>query len=616
MPSPQAACHGLLQGHPPPSRETLLQWLDRQGIKRDERLEIASMEDGSGWRVVAKDEMDLGELICAIPKSSILSHKTSSLPPLPELNIDSRSLNSYTILHLSLCLLHEFRLGAESPFYGYLQSLPREIIGLPLLWDIQEIGGVDGKLGKEWLKGTEVERELERRAEQGLSFDALEAFYRETCSHLPPTSSHPIPSPLISYLHCFALVSTRAFMIDIYHLISLCPFADIMNHTSASSSHTSMMADDFVCHACGSLAPCQHDITDPRGVPYRLAHLGEREIARIGREEDSVDMRVERPVIRGEEVWNCYGEGLGDARLLVEWGFISGDFTGEGLTWGVNELVLGLGLVSGTDVGSARGDDGGEHDEDEEDDDHKMGQYWSVVESVGSRFRTTFKRTHDARSNEDEDEDEDGHDDDDEEERLIRPPSEQDERILNLDQLGRLSINVFVLIWLSVVVGHSLPQSGSDRDRSRQRTEDQTVGTTSDFQIESEAQVEAEISRAIESLERAWAEVGFGSRSTATGTGTGNGHDQEESTSRLPTHPQPQPHTHTLDDRTRKVVDRIKGLLRGRLEGLYRSELSDEELFDLKDSLGPEDRYQDMAMTISINERILLRSALERWEQL
>ncbi|OCF36650.1 hypothetical protein I316_01903 [Kwoniella heveanensis BCC8398] len=611
--------HGLLEGHPPPSREVLTVWLDQRHIKRDERLEIASMEDGSGWRMVAKDDMDLGELICAIPKTSLLSHKTSSLPPLPDLPpevLDSRSLNCYTILHLSLCLLHEFRLGTDSPFYGYLQALPREVIGLPLFWNMEEIGGQDGKLGRRWLKGTEVERELERRSQQSLSFGDLKAFYAATSPHLPPTPAHPAPSPFLAYLHCFALISSRAFMTDIYHLIALCPFADILNHSSSSTSHTSMMADDFVCHICGSLAPCQHDITDANGVPYRLAHLGEREIERIGREEDSVDMRVERPVVKGEEVWNCYGEGLGDAKLLVEWGFISGDFAGEGLTWNMEDLGLDR-------VGAMLGDDtSGKEDEDEE---AKLERCWFVVESVG----TTYERNLDRRKvivNNDEE------DDEDEEERLLCPPSEQDGRLLNLDQSGRLSTNIFGFLWLDQSLAlpcsnsnadsnaerqaASLGKKGRSRSESDKDADDIAAQQTSrtEFGLDELEQELSSIVRSIEALEHAWS-VLDGPESSNSGSGhrvdlasehsTDATAGQERSTSSV-----------VLDDRTKKVVERIKVILRSRLEGLHRSELSDEELFELKDNLKPTERYQDMAMTISINERVLLRSALERWEQL
>lgn len=148
----------------------------------------------------------------------------------------------------------------------------------------------------------------------------MRQFYAATKAHLPPTRDHPEPSPFEAFAHAYSLVSTRAFVIDLYHLIALCPFADILNHSGAGA-HTSLASDDFVCHRCGSLQACEHDGEEVG----RLAHLGERERERL-KQPDTVDMYVEWPVRKGKEVMNAYGEGLSDARLLVEWGFVpSGD---------------------------------------------------------------------------------------------------------------------------------------------------------------------------------------------------------------------------------------------------------------------------------------------------
>jgi hypothetical protein len=54
--------HGLLQGHPPPSREGLLEWLRHNDIDISLHVEIRDMEEGEGWMVVSKDLMDVNEL--------------------------------------------------------------------------------------------------------------------------------------------------------------------------------------------------------------------------------------------------------------------------------------------------------------------------------------------------------------------------------------------------------------------------------------------------------------------------------------------------------------------------------------------------------------------------
>lgn len=74
----------------------------------------------------------------------------------------------------------------------------------------------------------------------------------------------------------------------------------------------------------------------------RLEHLDDTELRRMAGQEDTVDLRVDRrPITRGEEVMNSYGENLGDGRLLTEWGFLEQDSTGGSITFELEELGLG-----------------------------------------------------------------------------------------------------------------------------------------------------------------------------------------------------------------------------------------------------------------------------------
>ena len=69
--------------------------------------------------------------------------------------------------------MHELRLGKESKWYGYLQSLPRpaELTGmLPVFWslDDEQGGSEDSRVGLEWLQGTDASGDLLRREKQGM----------------------------------------------------------------------------------------------------------------------------------------------------------------------------------------------------------------------------------------------------------------------------------------------------------------------------------------------------------------------------------------------------------------------------------------------------------------
>lgn len=165
----------------------------------------------------------------------------------------------------------------------------------------------------------------------------MRSFYSLTADQLPATRDHPQPSPFLAFLHAFSLVSTRAFLIDLYHTVALCPFADLFNHSA--DSHTSLASDEFVCHICGSMPSCQHDRLGESGIAERLSHLSSSVGRKLAQEDDDVEMRAERRIDAGEEVFNCYGELLGDCRLLVEWGFIAEEFVGEGMQWPLSEII-------------------------------------------------------------------------------------------------------------------------------------------------------------------------------------------------------------------------------------------------------------------------------------
>ena len=56
-------------------------------------------------------------------------------------------------------------MAEDSPFWGYIQSLPRQTVLVPTVWAVDELCGEDGKKGLEWLKGTEAERDMQRKGD-------------------------------------------------------------------------------------------------------------------------------------------------------------------------------------------------------------------------------------------------------------------------------------------------------------------------------------------------------------------------------------------------------------------------------------------------------------------
>jgi hypothetical protein len=132
------------------------------------------------------------------------------------------------------------------------------------------------------------------------------------------------------------------------------------------------------------------------------------------KEVDSVDMRSEPNIKKGEEVLNSYGRGIGDARLLVEWGFMEGEFAGHGLEWGIEEVFESVAS--------------------EGDDVKAIQRAWEEIVSNGAIALELFP---------------DG-DTDEDTEKLISPPiaTSSDDYVLNLNHNGQISLNVWIALYL------------------------------------------------------------------------------------------------------------------------------------------------------------------------
>lgn len=176
---------GLCDEQDEPSIPALTDWLAKRDAFVSHGIEIKPSPAG-GWGILATRDLDHDELstsiltghfdsqrattnthvVWSLPKSAVLSIRTSSLRLPPELQLDAPDPGdragsigtNRTIPTLALVLLHELRLGKESSFWGYLQSLPRSIGGLPIFWP------EDGDARK-WLRGTEAGRELAKKDE-------------------------------------------------------------------------------------------------------------------------------------------------------------------------------------------------------------------------------------------------------------------------------------------------------------------------------------------------------------------------------------------------------------------------------------------------------------------
>jgi hypothetical protein len=134
-----------------------------------------------------------------------------------------------------------------------------------------------------------------------------------------------------AFFHAFSLVSSRAFVVDAYHGLSMVPIADAFNHiidnhvhlevkaTAIDYSHideTHAQSDYDVCPECGAVDECTHDqnegtsVAGIAGTPAMSPSL-----------KPTYDMVTNTGVPPGEEVFNTYGETLNNAQLLCQYGF-------------------------------------------------------------------------------------------------------------------------------------------------------------------------------------------------------------------------------------------------------------------------------------------------------
>ena len=133
-------------------------------------------------------------------------------------------------------------------------------------------------------------------------------------------------------------------------------------------------------------------------------------------------------VSKEEQVMNTYGEGIGNSQLLVEWGFIQDDFHGKGICWDLVE-VLGSDMESLKEVWRDVVDRGGVAMELFPDRDTR----YPNDDDAGSESQSQSQSAYE-----------------DDEIQLISPPYSKDPTLLNLDQEGRISLN----IWIAVILKH------------------------------------------------------------------------------------------------------------------------------------------------------------------
>ncbi|KAJ7740230.1 hypothetical protein DFH07DRAFT_839274 [Mycena maculata] len=302
----------------------LLSWCSERDFWIDPRIQVIS--GPCGVAVISQDTTIPAESILArIPRESVLSVKSS---PISEL-IPPHPYGRGAQLSLALALSVELMRGAASPWFPYLKSLPREIPGIPLFWT----SGAHCGDPTEWLNGTEAWKMLFESEENHASlFSEIDEYFHQVVqqvySQVFESSSPAMVPSLHHFYYAYSLVSSRAFLVDSYHGLSMVPIADAFNH--AQENHVHLESDFDVCPECGSLPRCLHDDT---------GDSVSRATAVPDDADDFYEMVSNLPIPPNTEVYNTYGGTLSNAELLVQYGFILDVNENDRLIWTFAELA-------------------------------------------------------------------------------------------------------------------------------------------------------------------------------------------------------------------------------------------------------------------------------------
>ncbi|KAJ2159393.1 hypothetical protein GGF46_003057 [Coemansia sp. RSA 552] len=228
----------------------LLAWFEENHVTyNEEAIEVVLQQKvrkrnnivSDGLGIIARRNLIDEEPLVVIPKRAAISSATSALANVFE---DEELAGS---LALTIAVMYEMAQGTESPWYGYLQSLPR-CADIPLLWDTGS---------RKWLAGTDVGRWAE--ADEKSLRDDFAAMQRLVADYPAVFESRNgvVWDDFTRFLEVASLVSSRAFMVDEYRGNSMVPFADIFNHLSAGPN-VHIESEEEVCLMCGKELGCEH----------------------------------------------------------------------------------------------------------------------------------------------------------------------------------------------------------------------------------------------------------------------------------------------------------------------------------------------------------------------
>ncbi len=378
---------------------TLLQWFKHRGITWDDQAIEFTHDLSNGFRVMAKRDLPVDQVICTIPKSSVLSIKNSCLSSL----LDREGIGGG--LGLTLCLMYEMARKQASPWYGYLQCVP-EFENLPIFWSKDELRD----LRSTNLTPGDIQQEVSDLRDDFQSI--IQPLIKHKKNKALFDRENGISGSQMTfelYKRATSLVASRAFSVDDYHELAMVPLSDMFNHRSGAEN-VHMVCQGTVCPECGSEVQCEHaigvEVVEEEGnvgegkVEGNEKCEGEKNESDTTKAENNssekvvvqapvIEMIISAPVSAHSEIFNIYDD-YGNAQLLHKYGFAHENNPFDTVTIPVETVLSVLSKQDG------------------------YKQKWSFWMKNRAQFTQKSKLKQEAEGEESEDEDENDDDDDDE----------------------------------------------------------------------------------------------------------------------------------------------------------------------------------------------------------
>lgn len=233
---------------PEVSLEILKTWLHENGASlhndveiriRKEDASVGSISNKVAFGVYAKNEIDEDVILCNLSRNCILSCKNCGIADLLEMS----GLDGY--FGLTIALMYELALDERSAWYGYLQSLPKEV-DIPLFWNREQVdflGLIDDDLSMKILMDKKHISEEYNTVVKDFLDSNVDVFKYQGLDINGPLFS------LEQFKYATALATSRAYEVDNYHGVAMIPFVDIFNHSSSENVHFECNGE--VCGYCG-----------------------------------------------------------------------------------------------------------------------------------------------------------------------------------------------------------------------------------------------------------------------------------------------------------------------------------------------------------------------------